>query len=78
MAKRTAEWLGVKFHPIYMDEEAIASRFEDTVWYSETPFPDVDGPSKLAMAEKVHSLGIKVVVTGIQSLGTAKVHADSP
>lgn len=48
-----------------MDEEAIASRFEDAVWYSETPIPDVNGPSKMAMAEKVHSLGIKVVVTGM-------------
>ena len=47
-----------------MGEEEVASRWEDTVWYAETAFPDVNGPSKMAMAEKVHALGIKVVVTG--------------
>lgn len=50
-----------------MTEEAITAKFEDAAWYSESPFPDVDGPSKLAMAEKVHSLGIKVVVTGMKT-----------
>ncbi|KAI9926063.1 hypothetical protein ASPWEDRAFT_106759 [Aspergillus wentii DTO 134E9] len=64
IAKRTADWLGVDFHPIRMTEESIASRFEDVVWHSEAPFADTNGTGKLAMAEMVHSHGIKVVITG--------------
>ncbi|KAE8369554.1 asparagine synthase [Aspergillus caelatus] len=44
VAQRTADWLGVEYHPI--------------------PFPDLNGLGKLALSEKVHSLGMKVVLTG--------------
>lgn len=64
-SRRTADWLGVEFHPVHMDEPNLASRFEDAVWYSETPFPDLNGIGKLALSEKVHSLGTKVVLTGL-------------
>lgn len=64
MAQRTAEWLGVDFQPVPVDEEALASRLEDTVWYSETPLPDVNGMGRLAMAEMAHAKGLKVVLTG--------------
>lgn len=47
-----------------MDEEAIASRLEDTIWHSEAPTADVNGMARLAMAEVAHSRGIKVVLTG--------------
>lgn len=47
-----------------MDESALASRFEDAAWYSESPFADVNGICKLALAEKAQSLGLKVVLTG--------------
>lgn len=47
-----------------MDEEALASRFEDAVWHSEIPLPDLNGMGRLALAEAVHSQGIKVVITG--------------
>jgi asparagine synthase (glutamine-hydrolysing) len=47
-----------------MDEKAIASRLEDTVWHTELPTADVNGMSRLAMAEAAHARGIKVVLTG--------------
>jgi asparagine synthase (glutamine-hydrolysing) len=47
-----------------MDEEALAARFEDTTWYSEVPLPDLNGMGRLALAEAVHSQGIKAVITG--------------
>lgn len=47
-----------------MDEEALASRLEDTIWHSETPTPDVNGMGRLAMAEAAHASGMKVVLTG--------------
>lgn len=47
-----------------MDEEAMASRLEDTIWHSEAPTPDVNGMGRLAMAEAAHASGMKVVLTG--------------
>ncbi|RAL16135.1 asparagine synthetase B family protein [Aspergillus homomorphus CBS 101889] len=64
IARRTAEWLGVDFHAVLLDEETIASRLEDTIWYTETPFPDVDGMGRLAIAEAARAAGKKVVLTG--------------
>ncbi|KAE8374734.1 asparagine synthetase [Aspergillus bertholletiae] len=64
IARRTAEWLGVDIHLVKMDEEALTSRFEDAVWHSEIPLPDLNGMGRLALAEAVHAQGIKVVVTG--------------
>ncbi len=47
-----------------VDETSLASRFEDAVWHSEIPLPDVCGMARMALAEAVHASGIKVVVTG--------------
>lgn len=65
IAQRTAEWLGVDFHPVHLDEAAMAAKFEDVAWYSETPTADVNGMGKLALSEVVHSKGLKVVITGL-------------
>lgn len=48
-----------------IDEEAIVSRFEDTIWHSEVPLPDTNGIGRLAMAEVAKSQGIKVILTGL-------------
>ncbi|PYH86658.1 asparagine synthase [Aspergillus uvarum CBS 121591] len=62
IARRTAEWLGVFFHAVLLDEETIASRLEDTIWYTETPLPDVDGMGRLAVAEAAHNAGKRYFV----------------
>lgn len=64
IAKRTADWLGVKFVPVVMDDEALAKNFEDAAWFSETVMPDANGPGRLAMAAIAHKQGLKVVLTG--------------
>ncbi|KAJ5824679.1 hypothetical protein N7447_007019 [Penicillium robsamsonii] len=64
IAQRTAEWLGVDFHPVPVNEDIIVSKFEDTVWHSEMPMPDTNGMGRLAMAEVAKSHGIKVILTG--------------
>ncbi|KAJ5750334.1 hypothetical protein N7533_007362 [Penicillium manginii] len=64
IAQRTAEWLGVEFHPVPITEETIVSKFEDTIWHSEVPLPDTNGIGRLAMAEAAKSQGIKVILTG--------------
>ncbi|KAJ6103185.1 hypothetical protein N7486_005612 [Penicillium sp. IBT 16267x] len=35
IAQRTAEWLGVDFHPVPITEDIIVSKFEDTIWHRE-------------------------------------------
>jgi hypothetical protein len=47
-----------------MNEEEIAARFEDTVWFTETPIPDVNGTGRIAVGELAHSHGKKVILTG--------------
>ena len=47
-----------------MDEQELASRFEDTVWFTETPIPDVNGMGRVAVGELAHSHGKKVILTG--------------
>lgn len=47
-----------------MDEQEISSRFEDTVWFTETPIPDVNGMGRVAVGELAHSHGKKVILTG--------------
>ncbi|KAL4904609.1 hypothetical protein BDW74DRAFT_178703 [Aspergillus multicolor] len=64
VAHRTADWLGVDLHPVTMNEEELASRFEDTVWYTEAPIPDVNGMGRVAVGELAHSHGKKVILTG--------------
>ncbi|KAL2871493.1 asparagine synthetase B family protein [Aspergillus lucknowensis] len=64
IAKRTADWIGVNLHPVTMKEDEIAARFEDTVWYTETPIPDVNGMGRIAVGELAHSHGKKVILTG--------------
>ncbi|KAL1595958.1 hypothetical protein SLS60_009648 [Paraconiothyrium brasiliense] len=64
IAQRTAEWLGVDFIPVHMDEAAIAANFEATAWNSEAANPDANGTGRLALSKHVHNHGIKVVLTG--------------
>ncbi|KAL4890992.1 hypothetical protein BDV59DRAFT_209333 [Aspergillus ambiguus] len=64
IAQRTAEWLGVDFHPVPIDEHTIVSKFEDVAWHSENPLPDVNGVGRLTMAETARAHGIKVILTG--------------
>ncbi|KAI9730897.1 MAG: hypothetical protein M1834_005615 [Cirrosporium novae-zelandiae] len=64
VARRTAEFLGLDFCTVYMDEETIASRIEAAVWHSETLCPGSNGPGRLAVSELARSKGLRVILTG--------------
>ncbi|KAL4865802.1 hypothetical protein BDV12DRAFT_199771 [Aspergillus spectabilis] len=64
IAQRTADWIGVDLHPVTMNEQEIATRFQDTVWFTEAPIPDVNGMGRIAVGELAHSHGKKVILTG--------------
>ena len=51
----------------------MAKNFEDVAWYSEMLCPDVNGMGKLAMSERVHAEGLKVVLTGSPPLQPASL-----
>lgn len=57
-------------HRQVMDEEALASRFEDATWHCEHHNPDLNYVGKFALSEVPRELGFKVVLTGE---GTYKV-----
>lgn len=47
-----------------MDEQTIASRFEDAVWHAEHQNYDLNFVGKFALSEAPHEHGYKVVLTG--------------
>lgn len=42
IARRTADWLGVKMHTVSMSEEVLAEHFEDATWHGEIPIIDLN------------------------------------
>ncbi|KAK4554227.1 hypothetical protein LTR86_008755 [Recurvomyces mirabilis] len=64
IANRTAEWLGVKYLKKLMNEQELAKRFEDAVWYCEQHNPDFNFVGKYALSEVPQEAGYKVVLTG--------------
>lgn len=64
VATRTADHLGVKQYKQMMNEEALASRFEDATWHCEHHNPDLNYVGKFALSELPQELGFKVVLTG--------------
>ncbi|KAL9617487.1 MAG: hypothetical protein Q9160_007698 [Pyrenula sp. 1 TL-2023] len=64
IAERTANYLGVKFYKKYMDEQALAERFQDATWHCEHHNPDLNYVGKYALSEVPGEHGFKVVLTG--------------
>ena len=64
VATRTANHLGVTQYKQMMNEEALASRFEDATWHCEHHNPDLNYVGKFALSELPQELGFKVVLTG--------------
>jgi asparagine synthase (glutamine-hydrolysing) len=64
IARRTAEWLGVKMHHCEMTEETFAENIEDAVWHNETAVKDLGTVGKYMLSKLTRDQGIKVVLTG--------------
>ncbi|KAL5115627.1 hypothetical protein ACEQ8H_006514 [Pleosporales sp. CAS-2024a] len=64
IARRTAEWLGVKMHHVEMTEEIFAANIEDAVWYNEVAVKDLGTVGKFMLSRLARDAGIKVVLTG--------------
>jgi len=64
IADRTANWLGVKYVKMLMNEEELAKRFEDATWHAEHHNPDFNFVGKYALSEMPSEHGYKVVITG--------------
>ncbi|KAH7079477.1 hypothetical protein FB567DRAFT_571629 [Paraphoma chrysanthemicola] len=64
IARRTAEWLGVKMHHIEMTEEMFAANIEDAIWHNEVAVKDLGTVGKYMLSRLTRDAGIKVVLTG--------------
>lgn len=64
IARRTAEWLGVKMHHCEMTEENFAGNIEDAVWHNESAVTDLGTVGKFMLSRLTRDEGIKVVITG--------------
>ncbi|KAK2589499.1 hypothetical protein QQS21_012825 [Conoideocrella luteorostrata] len=64
IADRTAEWLGVKIHKKYVDEQQFANDFEDAAYHSEHHNCDLNNVAKYALSSLTRECGVKVVLTG--------------
>lgn len=64
IARRTAEWLGVKMHTVEMTEEIFAANIEDAVWHNEAAVTDLGTVGKFMLSKLTRDEGIKVVLTG--------------
>ncbi|KAH8714092.1 hypothetical protein GQ44DRAFT_811349 [Phaeosphaeriaceae sp. PMI808] len=64
IARRTAEWLGVKMHYIEMTEETFVANIEDAVWHNEIAWKDLSTVGKFMLSKLTRDAGIKVVLTG--------------
>ncbi|CAN9227763.1 unnamed protein product [Alternaria alternata] len=64
IARRTADWLGVKMHHCEMTEENFAANIENAVWHNETAVTDLGTVGKFLLSKLTSKEGIKVVLTG--------------
>jgi asparagine synthase (glutamine-hydrolysing) len=64
IARRTAEWLGVKMHHVEMTEETFAENIETAVWHNEVAVKDLGTVGKFMLSQLTRDAGIKVVLTG--------------
>jgi asparagine synthase (glutamine-hydrolysing) len=64
IARRTAEWLGVKMHHCEMTEEKFAGEIENAVWHNEAAVTDLGTVGKFLLSKLTSDEGIKVVLTG--------------
>lgn len=64
IARRTAEWLGVKMHKVEMTEENFAANIENAVWHNEAAVTDLGTVGKFLLSKLTSEEGIKVVLTG--------------
>ncbi|KAJ7762636.1 putative asparagine synthase [Mycena metata] len=64
MATRTAVHLGAATHMVNVDEAALVSTLEESVWHSEQPNTTFHGAGKIILSRHVRNRGFKVVLSG--------------
>ncbi|KAJ7034081.1 putative asparagine synthase [Mycena alexandri] len=64
VAARTAAHLGATVHMVNVDEAALVSTLEESIWHSEQPNATFHGAGKIILSRYVRSKGYKVVLTG--------------
>ena len=63
-AKALAKQLGVVFHDVEIDEDAMVSAFADVVAATDDPIGDISGAGYFAVMRKAHALDLRVMLQG--------------
>ncbi|MCG8545816.1 MAG: asparagine synthase (glutamine-hydrolyzing) [Alphaproteobacteria bacterium] len=63
-AKALAKQLGVEFHDVEIDEDAMVSEFADVVAATDDPIGDISGAGYFAVMRKAHALDLRVMLQG--------------
>ena len=64
LAQQMAELAQARFHPVPVDQAALAAHFADATWHCETLSVNTHGVAKYLLSRAVRDAGLKVVLTG--------------
>ncbi|KAI4236506.1 MAG: hypothetical protein LQ352_007996 [Teloschistes flavicans] len=64
IAQNTADFLGVDFQKVHMNETELAANFEEAVWFDEQPHFDLGFIGKHALSKLTRESGIKTIMSG--------------
>ncbi|KAL8715747.1 MAG: hypothetical protein Q9220_000414 [cf. Caloplaca sp. 1 TL-2023] len=64
IAQNTADFLGVDFQKIQMNEAELAANFEEAVWFDEQPHFELGFVGKHALSKLTRDSGLKTVLSG--------------
>ncbi|KAL8689443.1 MAG: hypothetical protein Q9218_004892 [Villophora microphyllina] len=64
IAQNTADFLGVDFQKIHMNEAELAANFEEAVWFDEQPHFELGFVGKHALSRLTRDSGMKTVMSG--------------
>lgn len=64
LAQQMAEKMQARWHPVSVDQSALASHFSDATWHCETLSVNTHSVAKYLLSRAVRDAGFKVVLTG--------------
>ncbi|CAO1597023.1 hypothetical protein XANCAGTX0491_000853 [Xanthoria calcicola] len=64
IAQNTANFLGVDFHKLHMNESELAANFEEAVWFDEQPHFELGFVGKHALSKLTRDSGLKTIISG--------------
>ncbi|KAI4231645.1 MAG: hypothetical protein L6R40_007678 [Gallowayella cf. fulva] len=64
IAQNTADFLGVDFQKVHMNEAELAANFAEAVWFDEQPHFELGFVGKHALSKLTRDSGLKTIISG--------------